>query len=85
METQEEPNGQGPRKGKSTTIHIRRCRLLYSNKKVTPDTHFKCEFAFHLMFSIVCFLKKKNTSAVISIQIRIKKKKRDVQNTVDVL
>lgn len=54
METQEEPNGQGPRKGKSTTIRKRRCRLLYSNKKVNPDTHFKCEFAFHLMFSIVC-------------------------------
>lgn len=55
IETQEEPNGQGPRKGKSTTIRKRRCRLLYSNKKVNPDTHFKCEFAFHLMF-FHCFL-----------------------------
>lgn len=55
IETQEEPNGQGPRKGKSTTIRKRRVDYYTAIKKLIQIHTSNVNLRFISCFSIVFY------------------------------
>lgn len=59
METQEEPNGQGPRKGKSTTIRKRRVDYYTAIKKLIQIHTSNVNLRFISCFPSFVFLNKK--------------------------